>query len=141
LAEGHWLVFNTMSVLSECLSGGTASSSGSPEKFAEAERLLLDGYEGLTAAAESIPESIRDQRIRQAVQRIVKLYDAWHAAELDDEGDHGRDARATIDTHATKAAEWRAVLEGIEGSGDPGIEEEEPSSQPAASAPAAKQDE
>ena len=43
-----------------------------------------------------------DERKREALERIVDLYEAWHAAEPDDEGDHGRDARAT------KAAAWRA---------------------------------
>ena len=123
--EGHWLIFNTMSVLGECIAGATASSSEKPadpalalgariEKLREAEALLLEGYEGLTAAAETIPESTRDQRLRQAIQRIVNLYEAWHAAETDDEGEHGRDAHATTNAHATKAdhaqkaAEWRS---------------------------------
>ena len=99
LPEGHWLIFNTMSVLGECIAGATASSSGAPNKFAQAERLLLEAYEGM----KDHPEA-PDERKREALERIVKLYETWHVAEPDDEGDHGRDA------HATKAAEWRAKL-------------------------------
>ncbi len=66
-------------------------------KLRDAEPLLLEGYEGLTTAAEAIPEKIRDQRIRESVQRIIDLYDAWHAADPE----KGYDA---------KAAAWRAKL-------------------------------
>ena len=110
LAEGHWLIFNTMSVLGEALAGQGADRSlaldtarkgqalgARIEKLREAEPLLLEGYERVISAAETIPAPIRDQRIREALQRIVKLYDARHAAEPD----KGYDA---------KAAEWRAKL-------------------------------
>ena len=80
------------------------------EKLREAEPLLLEGYEGM----KDHPDA-PDERKREALERIVNLYEAWHAAEPDDEGDHGRDAHATkADTHATKAAEWRAKLNGMD---------------------------
>ncbi len=84
LPEGHWLIFNTMSVLGESLAG--------QDKFAEAEPLLLEGYEVM----EDHPEAT-DERRGEALERIVKLYEAWHAAEPD----AGYDAQA---------AAWRAKL-------------------------------
>jgi serine/threonine protein kinase/tetratricopeptide (TPR) repeat protein len=93
LPDGHpqqWLRFSTMSLL-----GGALAGQG---KFAEAEPLLLDGYNGMKDhAAVPLPTAQRDYK-REALERIVKLYDAWHAAEPD----QGCDARA---------AEWRARLE------------------------------
>ena len=142
LPAGHWLIFNTMSVLGESIAGAgaTASSSETPaddslalaariEKLREAEALLLEGYEGM----KDHPEA-PDERKRQALERIVKLYESWHAAEPDDEGDHGRDARATKAAHATKAAEWRAKLEeeGTKAARHEGTKGKEPASQPAA---------
>ena len=83
-------------VLGECLAGQGADPSlalgARIEKLREAEPLLLEGYEGM----KDHPDAI-DLRKGQALERIVKLYDAWHAAEPD----QGHDA---------KAAEWRAKL-------------------------------
>ena len=78
------MTFNTMSVLGESL-----SRQG---KFAEAEPLLLDGYAGMTERPDA-----PDERKAEALQRIIDLYDVWHAAEPGE----GYDA---------KAAEWRAKL-------------------------------
>ncbi len=64
------------------LLGETLSRTGRRE---EAETLLLDGYAGLTDNPHA-PDSYR----REALQRIVELYDVW--GELD------------------KAAEYRAKL-------------------------------
>ena len=83
LAEGHWLIFNAMSFLGEALAGQA--------KFAEAEPRLVEGYEKMTP-----PPHIANRK-QQALERIIKLYDAWHAAEPN----QGYDA---------KAAEWRARL-------------------------------
>ena len=67
------------------------------EKLREAEPLLLNGYAKLNENAESIPEAARTLRLRQALERIVKLYESWDAAEPG----QGYDA---------EAAEWRAKL-------------------------------
>ena len=64
LPENHWLIFNTQSALGDALT--------SQEKFDEAEPLLLDGYAGMKNHAEA-PED----RKRQALQRIVGLYESW----------------------------------------------------------------
>ena len=97
LAEGHWLIFNTMSVLGESLAGQgadpTLALGARIDKLHEAELLLLEGYEGM----KDHPEAT-DERKAEALERIVKLYDAWHAAEPD----QGYD---------TEAAEWRTELE------------------------------
>ena len=53
-------------------------------RFAEAEPLLLKGYDGM-----SPPPAVEDRK-REALQRIVDLYDAWGKPD--------------------KAAEWRAKL-------------------------------
>ncbi len=52
-----------------------------------------------------------------AIRLLIGLYDAWQEAEPDA-------------GYNVKAAEWRAVLEGIEGPRNQGIEGEEPATQP-----------
>ena len=64
LPEGHWLIFNTHSVL-----GGALTGRG---KFDEAEPLLLDGYAGMKDHADAPAD-----RKRQARKRIVALYESW----------------------------------------------------------------
>ena len=96
MAEGHWLIFNTMSVLGESLAGQAADRSltvaARIEKLREAEPLLLEGYEGM----KDNPEA-PDERKREALERIIKLYEAWDAAEPGQ-------------GYADQAAEWRAKL-------------------------------
>ena len=48
----------------------------SQEKYAEAEPLILAGYEGLKARQAKIPPPARP-RLAEAAQRVVRLYDAW----------------------------------------------------------------
>lgn len=60
-------------------------------RYDEAERLILDGYEGMQKQASSIPAYNRDS-LTEAGQRIVDLYTAW-----------GKPAQA---------AEWRTKLAG-----------------------------
>ena len=59
------------------------------KRFAEAERLLVAGYEGLLAQ-EAKPPTPDRQRVAEAGERIVVLYEAWGRPE--------------------KATEWRAKL-------------------------------
>jgi hypothetical protein len=68
-------------------------------KFAEAEPLILAGYEGLKAREAKIPARARP-RLPEAATRIVKLYDAW-----------GKNDRA---------AEWRARLSSAAKTARPG---------------------
>src|SRR6185436_905371 len=77
-----WTTFNTRSMVGGALLG--------QKKFAEAEPLLLAGYRGMKEREATIDANGR-VRLTQALERLVKLYEA--------KGD------------ATEAAAWRAKLE------------------------------
>jgi hypothetical protein len=77
----QWTTFNTRSLLGGSLLGRKA--------YAEAEPLIVSGYEGLKAREARIPPPGRP-RFTEASERVVKLYEAWGKPE--------------------KAAEWRARL-------------------------------
>ncbi|UCE61539.1 MAG: serine/threonine protein kinase [Phycisphaerales bacterium] len=68
LPQGHWLISDVMSRL-----GGAMTAGG---KFAEAEPLLLAGYEGLNEK----PWVAADHK-RRATERIVRLYESWGKLE------------------------------------------------------------
>jgi serine/threonine protein kinase/tetratricopeptide (TPR) repeat protein len=97
-----WLRYNAMSMLGEVLveQATDASLAVEPrmEKLREVEPLLVESGEWLAQNADRISQQVRDERLRQALERVVKLYESWHAAEPD----AGHDVRA---------AEWRAKLE------------------------------
>ena len=78
----EWRTFSTKSMLGGVLLG--------QKKYAEAEPLLLAGYEGLQQREAAIPPNGKI-RIREALERLVLLYTDWHAAEPD----KGHDAKAT----------------------------------------------
>lgn len=80
-----WSTFNTMSYLGDTL---TQCS-----KLSEAEPLLLQGCEGLQQREAKIPLPIRQARIADAMNRLVRYYDA--AGKPDD------------------AAKWREKLEAL----------------------------
>ena len=67
-----WPTFNTQSLLGGALLG--------QEKYAEAEPLLLKGYEGLKVHAKAIPPEAR-ARIPEAIERLVKLCEATDRKE------------------------------------------------------------
>lgn len=77
LPPSHWLIAQVQSVLGAALA--------EQKKFGEAEPLLLQGYAGLMDAPK-VSESER----RQAVQRVIDLYEAWGRPD--------------------QAAEWRSRL-------------------------------
>ena len=81
-----WTTFNTQSMLGGALLG--------QKKYAEAEPLLVKGYEGLKAREETIPPE-GSIRFPEALERLIELYTNWHASEPDKDYD-------------TKAAEWQA---------------------------------
>ncbi len=62
-----WLTFNTRSALGGALLG--------QKKYAEAEPLLLAGYEGMKQREQTIPAAAKG-RIREALERLVQLYEA-----------------------------------------------------------------
>ena len=109
LPEDHprvWLRYNSMSLLGDALvrqaSEPSLAVEARMEKLREAEALLVESGGWLTQNGDRIPQQVRAERLRQALERVVKLYEFWHAAEPD----AGHDARA---------AEWRAELENLPG--------------------------
>jgi hypothetical protein len=67
-----WSTFSTRSVLGGCLLG--------QKKYAEAEPLILAGYEGLKAREAQIPAPSKP-RLAEAAERVVRLYEAWGKPE------------------------------------------------------------
>jgi len=60
-----WRTFSTGSLLGDSLMG--------QGQYADAEPLILAGYEGMKAREPKIPAPSRD-RLREAADRVVKLY-------------------------------------------------------------------
>jgi hypothetical protein len=67
-----WQTFNARSLLGGALAG--------QKKFAEAEPLLVSGYEGLKQREAKIP-AVGKARIKEALERLVRLYTAWGQPE------------------------------------------------------------
>ena len=61
------------------------------EKYADAEPLLLRGYEGVKRREATIPEPFRKRRLSESLERLVRLYEAWDKPD--------------------EAARWRKALE------------------------------
>ena len=80
----EWTTFNARSMLGEALNG--------QKKRAEAEPLLVQGYEGMRQRTAKIPKEGKP-RLAEALERLVQLYDAW-----------GKPAQAT---------RWRRELERV----------------------------
>jgi len=64
----NWLTFNAQSLLGGSLLG--------QKKYAEAEPLLLSGYDGMKQREDKIPE-VGKPRIKEALERLIQLYEAW----------------------------------------------------------------
>jgi tetratricopeptide (TPR) repeat protein len=77
-----WATFDTQSQLGGSLLG--------QKNYAEAERLLLAGYEGMKQREAKIPTNAK-KYLTEALERLVQLYDAWGKPE--------------------QAATWRTKLE------------------------------
>ena len=77
---GHWLTANIRSMLGGALLG--------QKKYAEAEPLLVAGYEGMAKLKATIPPQ-GTIRVAEALDRLVKLYDERAA-----DGDADRAAEA-----------------------------------------------
>jgi tetratricopeptide (TPR) repeat protein len=71
-----WTRFETRSLLGGSLMG--------QKKYANAEPLLLSGFEGLKAREAKIPGRSK-KRLAEAGARIIQLYDAWGKKEKADE--------------------------------------------------------
>jgi serine/threonine protein kinase/tetratricopeptide (TPR) repeat protein len=79
-----WRTFNTKSMLGASLLG--------QKRFAEAEPLLLAGYEGMKQRETKIPPEGK-VRLTDALERLVQLHDAWGKKD--------------------EVAKWRTVLEEV----------------------------
>lgn len=80
-APDDWSTFNSRSLLGVSLLG--------QKRYAEAQPLLLAGYEGLKQRETTIPKSEKP-RLQEALQRVVQLYEATG--------------------HPDQAADWRKKL-------------------------------
>jgi serine/threonine protein kinase/tetratricopeptide (TPR) repeat protein len=86
----EWSTFNDRSLLGGALAG--------QKKYAEAEPLLVEGYEGLKARAKAIPAAQRAAHLTEALERLVQLYDGWGKPDA--------------------AAKWRKELEAARPAGE-----------------------
>jgi tetratricopeptide (TPR) repeat protein len=89
-APGSWPLFRSQSLLGSCLAAQT--------RFAEAEPLLVDGYNGMTAQTEQIPFEFHST-IDRTLQQLVQMYERWEKPE--------------------KAAAWRRKQLGIQAASTP----------------------
>ena len=64
-----WLRFRAESLLGVTLFA--------QQKFAEAEPLILNGYAGLKEHQSEISPILARHRVREAGERLIRLYDAW----------------------------------------------------------------
>ena len=71
-APDEWNTFETRNRLGAALLG--------QKKYAGAEPLLVQGYEGMKAREATIPPHYK-KRLTEAAERIVQLYDAWGKPE------------------------------------------------------------
>jgi serine/threonine protein kinase/Tfp pilus assembly protein PilF len=85
-----WTTFNTQSMLGGVLLG--------QKKYAEAEPLLLNGYEGMQQREKTIPPEGKI-RLVEALERLVQLYEATERAD--------------------ESAKWRKELEGFNAPREP----------------------
>jgi eukaryotic-like serine/threonine-protein kinase len=92
-----WRTFETKGLLGASLLGR--------KKYAEAEPLLLQGYEGMKARESKIPAPSR-KALAEAIDRIIRLYDArgdkgradeWRKKKLS--SDHKQNVNATMGVH------------------------------------------
>src|SRR6185436_8384951 len=67
-ATATWQRFQAESVLGAALAG--------EQKFSDAERSLLEGYQGLSEGVATIPVA-RRPALDRAGQELVRLYQAW----------------------------------------------------------------
>jgi serine/threonine protein kinase/predicted Zn-dependent protease len=88
----EWNTFNARSMLGEALAG--------QKKYAEAEPLLLQGYQGIEQRQDKIASTYRQLRLREALERLVRLYEDTGQKEKAD------DWRKKL--HETKSAEKKS---------------------------------
>jgi serine/threonine protein kinase/lipopolysaccharide biosynthesis regulator YciM len=79
-----WGTFNARSLLGDCLLG--------QKRYADAEPLLLLGYEGMKLRADQIPPAVRPDRLAEALGRLVRLSEATGQQEKAERWRKERDA-------------------------------------------------
>jgi tetratricopeptide (TPR) repeat protein len=89
LLPDEWTTFDTQSLLGEALL--------EQKKFADAEPLLLNGYQGLKAREDSIPSPDRP-RLAKAGERLVTLYQGWGKSDEAAKWRKRLEARSTAST-------------------------------------------
>jgi tetratricopeptide (TPR) repeat protein len=67
-APADWTTANTRSMLGDALLG--------QKKYADAESLLRLGYDALKKLEAKIPPTVRNERLREAADRLARLYEA-----------------------------------------------------------------
>jgi serine/threonine protein kinase/tetratricopeptide (TPR) repeat protein len=106
-SKGYWTLANARSLLGGALAGQGAAliESDAPAaiaRFSEAEALLVESGTWLIQNQNRINPEFRRVRSREALERIVTLYEAW-------------DTAAPESGKAEQAALWRAELEKLDG--------------------------
>jgi len=86
----EWVVFDTRCILGDCLL--------QQKRYAEAEELLLAGYEGLKSREDKIPAPYK-KRLAEAGRLLIQLYEAWGKKAQADE------RRAKLDPSADARSE------------------------------------
>jgi len=81
-----WERYRAAFLLGESLAGQGRSlrasdAAAAAAKYAEAEPLLLSGYEGLNARRNTMPHAGREKYIPESLRRIVALYQSWGQEE------------------------------------------------------------
>jgi hypothetical protein len=72
-----WTTFHARSMLGEALLH--------QKNYADAEPLLVQGYEGLNQGETKIPAHLRQVRLTEGLERLVRLYDGWVKPEQADQ--------------------------------------------------------
>jgi len=72
-----WLRFNAHSLLGASLIG--------QDRYAEAEQHLIQGYQGMKQREQNIPVQVRQTRLKEALERLVQLYEAWEKPDQAEE--------------------------------------------------------
>ncbi|MHB1423544.1 MAG: tetratricopeptide repeat protein [Gemmataceae bacterium] len=83
-----WMTFYTQSLL--------GASLLDQKKYAESEPLLVQGYQGMNERADKIPSQDK-VHLREAIERLVQLYDAWGKKDKADEWRKKLDTRKKAD--------------------------------------------
>jgi serine/threonine protein kinase/tetratricopeptide (TPR) repeat protein len=92
----NWKTFHTKSMLGGSLLG--------QEKYRAAEPLLLAGYEGMKVEEQTIP-AVAKERMREALERLVQLYDATEQKDKATVWRKKLEARAEADKKAEQPKE------------------------------------